>query len=240
LDISLAAQTAEPATVLISKGIRLEINAAYAALKTALEGSTLYRTSLKGEEIVLSFISPQMGSRHQAQIEALSQQVGWHLGINPQPNQGAILEAARMLLQQTGGKVTKGPSIYPEKAEVVATLAELPEPEALTQIANTFAAQTGYRLVITGSTATSKLPESLPNQQVAEVPIQLIQLNRHQQSLRLDPLKLEKATERARHMGITPPIQVRRVKDGYILLDGLYRLRAAEALGLVRLPAVVE
>jgi ParB-like chromosome segregation protein Spo0J len=41
-------------------------------------------------------------------------------------------------------------------------------------------------------------------------------------------------------MGITPPIQVRRVRDGYVLSDGLYRLRAAEALGLERIPALVE
>ncbi len=41
-------------------------------------------------------------------------------------------------------------------------------------------------------------------------------------------------------MGITPPIQVRRVRDGYLLTDGLYRLRAAEALGLERVPAVAE
>ena len=54
------------------------------------------------------------------------------------------------------------------------------------------------------------------------------------------PIKLEKAIERARLMGITPPIQVRRSKDDYILTDGLYRLRAAQALGLERIPAAVE
>ncbi len=240
LDLAFAAQTAEFVAVPAFSETRLEINAAYAALKAALEGSTLYRTSLKGDEIVLSFISPQMGDRYRAQIEALSQQVGWPLSIHPQPNQGAILEAARILLQKTDWKVVKGPGIYTEKGEVVATLAELPESDALSQIADTFAAQTGYRLVITGPTVASKLPAPFANHQVVEIPIKLIQLNRYQQTLSIDPLKLEKATERARRLGITPPIQVRRVKDGYILLDGLYRLRAAEALGLERLPAVVE
>jgi ParB-like chromosome segregation protein Spo0J len=65
-------------------------------------------------------------------------------------------------------------------------------------------------------------------------------LNNYHQSLSLDPAKLEKAIQRARMMGINPPIQVRRVRDGYILVDGLYRLRAAEALGLERIPVVVE
>jgi Cft2 family RNA processing exonuclease len=240
LELIFAAQPARPAAVSAPSGARLEINAAYAALKAALEGSTLYRTSLKGDEIVLSFISPQVADRYRAQIEVLSQQVGWPLSISPQANQGAILEAARMLLQKTGWKVVKGPGIYPEKAEVVATLAELPEADALSQITDTFAERTGFRLVITGAAAAPKPPAGLPNQPVVEIPIQLIKLNRSQQTLSLDPLKLEKATERARRQGITPPIQVRRVKDGYILLDGLYRLRAAEALGLTRLPAVVE
>jgi ParB-like chromosome segregation protein Spo0J len=58
--------------------------------------------------------------------------------------------------------------------------------------------------------------------------------------LNLDPARLEKSIERARLMGITPPVQLKRTRDGYLLLDGLYRLRAAEALGLERIPAVVE
>jgi ParB-like chromosome segregation protein Spo0J len=58
--------------------------------------------------------------------------------------------------------------------------------------------------------------------------------------LSLDPAKLEKAIERARLMGIAPPIQVRRIRDGYILTDGLYRLRAAESLQLEIIPAWVD
>ncbi len=75
---------------------------------------------------------------------------------------------------------------------------------------------------------------------VIEVPLKRIRLNNYHQSLSLDPAKLEKAVQRARVMGIDPPIQVRRVQDGYILVDGLYRLRAAETLGLERIPAIVE
>jgi ParB-like chromosome segregation protein Spo0J len=39
---------------------------------------------------------------------------------------------------------------------------------------------------------------------------------------------------------VAPPIQVRRREDSYLLVDGLYRLRAAEALGLERIQAIVE
>ena len=42
-------------------GEPLEINAAYAALRQALAGTTLYKTSLKDDAIVLSFISSQVG-----------------------------------------------------------------------------------------------------------------------------------------------------------------------------------
>jgi ParB-like chromosome segregation protein Spo0J len=68
-----------------------------------------------------------------------------------------------------------------------------------------------------------------------------VRLSRFHRSLLLDPLKVEKAVERARRLGqITPPIQVRRMEDGYLLVDGLYRLRAAEALHLEQIPAVIE
>jgi len=75
---------------------------------------------------------------------------------------------------------------------------------------------------------------------VVEIPIDRIRLTKTQQALSLDPEKLEKAVQRARAMGINPPVQVRRSRDGYILADGLYRLRAAERLGLERIPAMVE
>ena len=77
---SLAAQTGE----------RLGINAAYALIKANLAGSTLYRASLKGAQILLSFISPQVGERYGELIAALVEQTGYLLSINPQPNQAAF------------------------------------------------------------------------------------------------------------------------------------------------------
>jgi len=52
--------------------------------------------------------------------------------------------------------------------------------------------------------------------------------------------KVLKVVERARRMGkISPPIQVRRLRDGYVLMDGLYRLQAARTLGWERIEAMV-
>jgi uncharacterized protein len=223
----------------VKAGQRMEINAAYTFIKTRLEGSTLYRTSLKGEGIILSFISPQVAERYQTEIQELSGQTGWPLSINPQPNQGAILEGARMLLAKAGLAVSKGPSIYPEKAEVNAVLeAELSE-EARAEILQAFEEQTGYHLVLQAPVVpvnTAAVPEPV----VIEIPLNRIRISGYHQSLSLDSAKIEKAVERARQMGITPPLVVRRERDGYVLSDGLYRLRAAEALGLKLVPVVIE
>ena len=254
LDITLAAQpAAAQSTCKTSEfsensevcdaqtGARMEINAAYSHIKTTLEGSSLYRTSLKGDEIILSFISRQVAERHQDKINALVEQTGWPLSINPQPNQKAILEIARALLDKSGLTIAKGPSIYPEKADVAVTLAVTSAEPDLADITEAFTAQTGFRLVVTipSGKSTEHAPRNM-SLDVVEIPSNRIRLNSHQQSLSLDPAKLQKAIERARLMGITPPIQVRRVRDGYVLSDGLYRLRAADALGLERIPALVE
>jgi uncharacterized protein len=218
-----------------------EINAAYAAIKTALKGSSLYRTSLKGDEIVLSFVSRQVGERYQEQIADLAQQVGWRLSINPQANQGAISEIARTLLARAGWTASKGPSLYLERAEVTITLANEVEPDGMSALAADFERQTGFRLVVNLALPAAAAPQpQLATQDVVEIPLSRIRLGAHQQALSLDPEKVNKAIERARRMGISPPIQVRRVKDGYVLLDGLYRLRAAEALGFRTVPAIVE
>ena len=228
-------------------GARLEINAAYNLIKSTLEGSTLYRTSLKGDEIILSFISQQIGERYAETIAILQEQTGWALSINPQPNQGSILEIARVIVNKAGLVISKGPSIYPEKTEVILTLATDFDDTAL--LAESFLTQTGYRLVINLPKSAPVAPKGgTPDQtaansgslNVVEIPLNRIRLNNYQQSLSLDPAKLEKAIQRAHIMGINPPIHVRRVRDGYVLTDGLYRLRAAETLNLERIPTVVE
>jgi Cft2 family RNA processing exonuclease len=236
------AEGSQPASVsaIPSSGEQMEINAAYAHIKSALDSSTLYRTSLKGDEIVLSFISRQVAERYQEQLDVLASQTGWRLAVNPQPNQGSILEVARALLAKAGFSIAKGPSIYLEKAEVSVVLAGSPEAEKMVEVAESFIRETGFRLVVTSQTPNVENPPNNKPANFVEIPINRIRLPRSMQALSLDPAKLEKAIERARRMGIAPPIQVRRAADGYILTDGLFRLRAAEALGLERVPAVIE
>ncbi len=74
-----------------------------------------------------------------------------------------------------------------------------------------------------------------------EIAVAQVRISATQQGQALNPAKLDNAIQRARRDGrIAPPIVVRRLRDGYLLLDGLYRLRAAQALGQERIAAVVE
>jgi Cft2 family RNA processing exonuclease len=216
-----------------------EINAAYALIKAALEGSSLYKTSLKGGQIVLSFISPQVGERYHEQISTLSRQTGWPLKINPNANQGAILEAARRLLGQAELAVTKGPGIHLDRGEVAVTLAETPGDAEISGLCATFEAETGFQLEVRQLQRVSPRAEETSDQDIVEIPLDRVRLRSYHHGLTLDPTKLDKAVERVRRMGVTPPIEVRRIRDGYLLNDGLYRLRAAEKLGWKRIPAVV-
>lgn len=127
---------------------RWEINAAYAEIRRRLAGSTLYKTSLKGDRIVLSFISPQVGERFRAVLDEVGEQLGWPLEVNPNPNQGAILAAARALVAGAGGQIVKGPSIFVERGEVTATLSSKLDEESRAGLAAGFLERTGYHLVL--------------------------------------------------------------------------------------------
>ncbi len=236
-----------PATTPVAGVKPLEINAAYAAIRQALAGATLYKTSLKDGVIVLSFISPQVGQRHQAMIDALAQQIGWPLAINPQPNQGAILDTARRLLQERAWRIARGPSIFLERGEVAVTLTTAPGDGEIAALQAAFTAATGYRLNVTPSSATPSPATPAANRPAAtdppviEIPVAQIRVRAGQQGTALNPAKLDNAIARVRRDGgVRPPITVQRVRDGYLLMDGLYRLRAAQAVGLERVAAVVE
>lgn len=148
--VSIVEPPSGPAVPPETASKRWEINAAYAEIRRALAGSTLYRTSLKDERIVLSFISPQVGKRYQDTITALQEKVGWPLEINPNPNQGAILSEARALIQRAGGHIVKGPSIFVERGQVAATLAEALDTAVQTGIQEAFQMRTGYTLLLNG------------------------------------------------------------------------------------------
>lgn len=246
-ELSVQAAVASPASVSPGAdrppipGQRWEINAAQAAIKQALAGSTLYRTSLKGGRIILSFISPQVGRRYQAEIEALAEQVGWPLDVNPQPNQGLILETARNLVRDAGWEIVKGPGLHQGRSEVKIRLVTPPDEAARAAVETAFEAQTGYRLVLDLPAAPVASPASQETAEIIVIPLDRIRLQRFHRSAQLKPEKVRKAVDRARRRGaISPPILVRRLRKGYLLLDGLYRLHAARQLGWEQIQATIE
>jgi hypothetical protein len=126
----------------------MEINAAYGLIRQVLEPHGLYKTSLKQGQIVLAFISPQVGERHQDTINRLAQQTGYTIAIHPHPNQQMILQVSQQMIRQAGWQIRKGPGIHVDLAEVTVTLTGPAEPNALEQVRHAFEAQTGYRLTL--------------------------------------------------------------------------------------------
>jgi len=127
-------------------GEKMEINQAYAVIRNALEPHGLYKTSLKQGEIVVTFVSPQVGERHREKMKALAEQTGYQINIHPHPNQQKIMEIARTLTQAVGWSITKGPSIYMDRATVGLTLSEEPNDVLVEQVKQEFESQTGYQL----------------------------------------------------------------------------------------------
>lgn len=127
---------------------QMEINAAYGMIRKTLEAHGLYKTSLKQGQIVLAFISPQVGERHRETIQNLAEQTGYALSIHPYPNQQQILQFAQQMIREAGWQIHKGPGIHIDRGELTVTLAKPVTPEAVQQVAEAVEERTGYRLCV--------------------------------------------------------------------------------------------
>jgi uncharacterized protein len=136
------------ATVQPTQREQMEINAAYGMIRSALEPLGLYKAGLKHDQIVLTFISPQIGERHHDVIARLAEETGYALTIHPHPNQQQILQAASALARGAGWAVRKGPGIHIDRGEISMTLAEIPDSAAVEQLSAALEEQTGYTLVV--------------------------------------------------------------------------------------------
>jgi ParB family chromosome partitioning protein len=73
-----------------------------------------------------------------------------------------------------------------------------------------------------------------------EIPLDRIRANPRQPRLRLDDAALQTLAASIREHGVIQPVLVTEVIDGYQLVAGERRVRAARAAGLERIPAVVR
>ncbi len=129
-------------------GEQIEINAAYGVIRAALDAHGLYKTSLKGGQIVLAFISPQVGERYQDTIRQLAQQTGYAISIHPHPNQQQILLVAQQLMREVRWTIRKGPGIHTDRGAISVSLAEEPDPDVAAKVGAALEEKTGYRLIL--------------------------------------------------------------------------------------------
>jgi len=126
----------------------MEINAAYGLIRAALEPFGLYRTSLKQGQIVLSFISPQVGARYLDSIARLAGETGYGISIHPHPDQNMILQKVLSAIRAAGWQIRKGPGLHVDRAEVSLSLVNTPDEGEVASMGQGIQAETGYRLVI--------------------------------------------------------------------------------------------
>src|SRR5215475_7868139 len=81
---------------------------------------------------------------------------------------------------------------------------------------------------------------AVPSAAERRVPVLEIRPNRRQPRRYFDEERIAELAESIRHQGILQPLVVRRVEDGYELIIGERRFRAAQHAGLDRVPVVVK
>lgn len=83
-------------------------------------------------------------------------------------------------------------------------------------------------------------PAPVPVEATNEVPTDALEPNPFQPRLTIDPERLGELTASVRESGIVQPILVRRRGNGYQIIAGERRWRAAQAAGLLRVPVAVR
>ena len=83
-------------------------------------------------------------------------------------------------------------------------------------------------------------PQSRANGSLREIPIDQITPNPRQPRARIDEERFAELVESVRHDGIVQPLLVRGVDAGWELIAGERRWRAAQAVGMTTVPALVR
>lgn len=91
----------------------------------------------------------------------------------------------------------------------------------------------------TPPSSTARQDDGTSNQVVVTVRLDRIQRNPYQPRADFDPVALEELRHSIEEKGIIQPITVRRFGDGYQLISGERRVRAARDAGMSEIPAYV-
>jgi ParB family transcriptional regulator, chromosome partitioning protein len=86
----------------------------------------------------------------------------------------------------------------------------------------------------------SAQPEDPSAAKLREIPVDKIRPGRYQPRKTMDPNALKELAESIRSQGIIQPIVLRRMNEGYEIIAGERRWRAAQQAGLQAVPAIVR
>ncbi|MBX3086230.1 MAG: hypothetical protein KF716_31630, partial [Anaerolineae bacterium] len=131
----------------------IEINHAYRMIREVLEPYGLQKVGLRHGQLVLTFISPEVGLRQYQLMEQLARDTGYDLTLHPHPDQRAILHIVNHELRAAGWLVRKGPGLHKDHHEIVVHLYNAPAEDDRSRIATTIESQTGYQLQLKWDTA---------------------------------------------------------------------------------------
>lgn len=98
----------------------------------------------------------------------------------------------------------------------------------------------GFEALIGASAATLAADKPASGEQLAQLPIEKIQRGVYQPRVHFEPEALQQLADSIRAQGILQPIVVRAVRDGYELIAGERRWRAAQLAGLQQIPAIIK
>ena len=128
----------------------MEINAAYGVIREALQPLGLMKCSLKQNQIVLMFISPQVGARYTEIITRLVEETGYPISIHPHPDQNAIIQKVTLIVREAGWQMRKNPALLTDRGEVVLSLAEKLKEADIQVLSKAVEETIGYKLLHKG------------------------------------------------------------------------------------------
>ncbi len=91
-----------------------------------------------------------------------------------------------------------------------------------------------------GRGLASLIPQRPPGRGVTDVPVELVRRNPYQPRVLAEKEAMDALAASVAEHGVLQPILVVETVDGYQLIAGERRLRAAEMVGLERIPAVIR
>jgi len=130
---------------------RMEVNAALQEIARAFAAVPRgpYRKSKKsgadGPYLELSFISPEVGRRHESLLEELSYRTSWPIVVSPRVDQQGVLNAARRLIPGHWD-MAKGPGLDVAGRKVRLKLRVPPAQGEVTEVERALEEETGFTL----------------------------------------------------------------------------------------------